>query len=445
MLISNSEHYGAVVNADFDYVTYLESLAGQGLNYARIFTGFYVESPGDWNIEKNTLAPAAGRFIAPWARSNVTGYINGGHKFDLDKWDDAYFTRLKDFISQAGKRNIVVEITLFSSLYRDSGWARSPLNRINNINGTDSINRLKINTLDNGNILSYQKKLVRKIVQELNDFDNILYEIQNEPWADNGLPADTIFIADTTLKDFLRYIEIANPQVAAWHNKITSFIREEESRLKYQHLIAENIANSTYQIQQPDTNISIFNFHAALPDAVYKNYRLNKAVGFDESGFYGSSDEAYRKQAWNFILAGGALFNGLDYSFTVASPEGKDSQNAPGGGSWKLRNHLKVLKEFIDGFDVIHLKPDSSIFQKGRVDGVRALGTYGKQYAVYIDAPGQQSINLSLPANKYSCEWINTENGKIERRIIINHTTGFLTIPVPSYSTDIALKILAVK
>lgn len=446
ILISSSEHYGAVLNLDFDYITYLETLSNQGLNYARIFSGSYVESAGNWDIEKNTLAPAAERFISPWARSNIPGYFKGGNKFNLEKWDRAYFKRLKDFVSRAGKLNIVVEITLFSSYYREEVWKQSPLNSNNNINGIDSINRFNVNTLDNGNLSFYQENLVRKIVRELNKYDNVIYEVQNEPWADNGIVAETVFISDTTLPDFLRNVEIANPAISKWHKKMASIIKDEESRLKYQHLIAENISNSHHKILNPDSNISIFNFHLALPDAVYENYQYKKAIGFDESGFYGSEDETYRKQAWNFILAGGALYNGLDYSFTVGSPEGKDVQKAPGGGSWKLRNQLKVLKDFMNSFDFIKMKPDSNIFKEAKsVAGKRSLVSFGKEYAIYVQGNNTKDIKIDLPAGVYHCEWINTENGSIKEKLNVTHEGGMLLLSIPSYSSDIALKIHALK
>jgi hypothetical protein len=94
---------------------------------------------------------------------------------------------LKNFVQEAGSRGIVVEMTLFSSLYRDEGWKSSPLNGINNVNKIDSIARKNVQTLDNGRLLKYQENMVRKIVAELKGFDNVFYEIQNEPWADFGI------------------------------------------------------------------------------------------------------------------------------------------------------------------------------------------------------------------------------------------------------------------
>ena len=94
MLIGSTEHYGAVLNLDFDYAKYLDALQAAGLNLTRTFTGAYVEPEGAFKIDKNTLAPASGRLICPWARSDQPGYINGGNKFDVTKWDAAYLSRL---------------------------------------------------------------------------------------------------------------------------------------------------------------------------------------------------------------------------------------------------------------------------------------------------------------------------------------------------------------
>src|SRR6266571_5043037 len=50
VLITSGEHYGAVLNLDFDYVTYLDTLKKDGLNLTRTFTGSYVEPLGTFRI-----------------------------------------------------------------------------------------------------------------------------------------------------------------------------------------------------------------------------------------------------------------------------------------------------------------------------------------------------------------------------------------------------------
>jgi hypothetical protein len=39
ILVTSGEHYGAVLNLDFDYVRYLDELQRHGLNHTRTFSG----------------------------------------------------------------------------------------------------------------------------------------------------------------------------------------------------------------------------------------------------------------------------------------------------------------------------------------------------------------------------------------------------------------------
>src|SRR5688572_20808172 len=108
VLITSGEHYGAVLNLDFDYVPYLDELARHKFNLTRVFSGSYREVPGSFNIVGNTLAPKPGRFICPWAEAAES--TSERPKFDLEKWNPAYFERLKDSVREASKRGIVVEL-----------------------------------------------------------------------------------------------------------------------------------------------------------------------------------------------------------------------------------------------------------------------------------------------------------------------------------------------
>jgi hypothetical protein len=97
------------------------------MNYTRLFGGSYVEAPGkSFGIRRNDLAPEAAKFVAPWARSSEPGYAGGGNKLDLSKWNPEYFSRLHDFLGEASRLGIVVEIGLFSSQYGEMQWNLSP-------------------------------------------------------------------------------------------------------------------------------------------------------------------------------------------------------------------------------------------------------------------------------------------------------------------------------
>jgi len=425
ILITSGEHYGSVLNLDFDYITYLDELKSNGLNLTRTFSGAYAEPMGAFNIAKNTLAPAEGKFICPWMRSDQPGYTNGGNKFDLTKWDENYFKRLKDFISSAQQRDVIVELSLFCPFYEEAQWKLSPMNVINNINNVGNVNRNNVYTLDkNGGLLAIHDAMVRKIVNELKDFDNVIYEICNEPYF-GGVTKD-------------------------WQRHIADVITETEKEFPEKHLISQNIANSFEKITDANPAVSVFNFHYASPPVtVAMNYDLNKVIGDNETGFRGTSDSTYRREGWEFILAGGGLYNNLDYSFTADHEKGDFvyPSTQPGGGSAALRKQLSYLKNFINQFDFVHMQPDSTSVsdvspQKTRV---HVLSEKGKQYAVYIFGGEQTNLLLTLPAGTYQTEWMNTLTGKIEKQEMLQSTGGKVTINSPSYKEDIALRIIGIK
>ena len=192
-LISSGEHYGAVMNADFDYHRYLATLEAEGMNYTRLFGGSYRELPAQVVRHSAQYAGARARTIhRAVGASDTPGYEGGGNKFDLDRWNPEFFARYRDFLSEAAKRGIVVEVTLFSSHYQEMQWKISALNPANNVNGTDAIDWKKLHTLENGNILAHQERYTRKLVREANAFDNVIFEIQNEPWSDRTVLASVV-------------------------------------------------------------------------------------------------------------------------------------------------------------------------------------------------------------------------------------------------------------
>lgn len=370
ILITSGEHYGAVVNLDFDYIKYLDTLAADNLNLTRVFLA-YREQPGAFNIASNTLAPKQERFLAPWARSQTPGYFDGGNKFDLTKWDENYFARLKDFLVAAAKRGIVVEADLFSCFYSEKSWATHPLNWRNNVNGVGDCKWDEALTLKHASLAAFQEAYVRKVVHELRDFDNLYYEICNEPYI-GGVADD-------------------------WHSRIAAVIADAERSFPHRHLISHNVANHEKKIERPHPALSIFNFHYAYPPAaVAMNYALNRPIGDNETGFNGTADAAYRMEGWDFIVAGGALYNNLDYSFTVGHEDGTYAYPAtqPGGGTIALRKQLRLLGDFIRGFDFVQMKPENSIIKAAPAGlAARALVDPGRAYAVYVRTPvfGQYS------------------------------------------------------
>jgi len=421
ILITSGEHYGAVLNSAFDYKKYLKTLESYGFNLTRTFSGAYCEPVGAFKIQNNTLAPAKGQLICPWARSGTRGYANGGNKFDLTKWDNAYFKRLRDFVDEASICGVVVELVLFCPFYEDGMWKLSPMNSVNNINGIGKMKSIEVYTLNHPKLLAVQDAMVRKIVEQLREFDNVYYEICNEP-----------YFGGVTLE---------------WQYHIAETIVKAEADFNTKHLIAQNIANKSKKVVRPNPNVSIFNFHYAKPPtAVAENYGLNRVIGDDETGFAGSGPKPYRLEGWDFIIAGGAVYDNLDYSFTVGHEDGTAKINAPGGGGPVLHKQLEILKDFINSFDFIRMKPDNSVIKNGVPEKAtaRALVQVGRAYAVYINGGSEAKLVVELPKGAYRAEWVNTKTGKADKKETFEHTSGDRTLHSPKYNDDIALRIVRI-
>jgi hypothetical protein len=442
-LITSGEHYGAVINAAFDYHRYLRTLAGEGLNYTRLFGGSYVEVPGkSFGIAHNTLAPNPDKFIAPWARSSEPGYAGGGNKFDLTRWDPEYYRRLREFLAEAGDRGIVVELTLFTSQYGEAQWQLSPFNRENNVNATTSIDWKKVNTTENGNVLKYQEAYVRKLVQEASRFDNVIFEIENEPWSDRPVLVSVInpYLPITARDAYPNSVEIADQASMAWQALVAGWIKAADASGAAKHLIAENYCNFRFSVRQLVAGVSVVNFHYAYPETVNLNYGLDRALSYDETGFLGQRDEVYRRQAWNFMLAGGSAFDGLDYSFSAGKESGADTTpNGPGGGSATLRYQLHLLGKFLNSFSLSDLHPDARVIQHAGGLSAHVLSNPGHEYAMYFDGDGPAEIRLRLPEGRYGGDWINTENGK---HTPVQLKGGTDTVHTPEFQNGIALRLV---
>ena len=232
-----------------------------------------------------------------------------------------------------------------------------------------------------------------------------------------------------------------------WQHHIADTIVDAEKGFPAKHLIAQNIANGTAKVANPHPAVSIFNFHyAAPPDAVRENWTLNKPIAFDETGFKGTQDKTYRAQAWHFLMAGGAVFSNLDYSFTAAHIDGTApvTDPTPGGGSPALRRQLSVLSKFMESFDFLKMRPDNALLIRGIPPGVssRTLSESGRAYAIYFEGGAAIAPTLGLPARKYRMDWIDTHTGAVLKTEHIDHKGISLSVQSPEYSEDVALRIV---
>jgi hypothetical protein len=441
ILITAAEHYGALINTGFDYVAYLNALQKRGMNYTRIFSGTYVEGEKDiqWMGYNNTLAPKPGKLICPWKRSNEPGYASGGNKFNLDQWDEAYFERIKDILKQAAARNIIVEFTLFGNQYGDGIYAWSPLYPDNNIQQV-GIKRengfLDFQSLKNPALVARQEAFIVKMVKELNDFDNLYYEISNEP-----------------------YNEVKDPlPVDQWHAHIAKLIRETEKELPKKHLVASDQAIFN------NPSVDIANYHYVhIPDLPRFDslLLLHKVISMDETmGTLKDMDvNDARVEAWDFILHGGGVYNNLSWEYTPEKPAGT-------AGADTIHQYLSYLQKFISYFDYTRMGYSPKLLIKTPGKAItRLLAEPGRQYALYIhhstpdvaEPPGgtaiwkyeadtsvfRDTVTVHLQAGRYAAQWYDPSTGAwTGKPTVWKQQKANRTFHTPAFTTDIALRIL---
>jgi hypothetical protein len=445
VLITSAEHYGAVINLDFDYVPYLDCLAAHRLNYTRIYPGALIEKDGDF-IPENTLAPRSGRLILPWARSSKPGFALGGNKFDLDTWDEQYFARLRDFIAKAADREIAVEICFFNCQY-EKNWALQALYHANNIQGEGTCDHVGFQTLKDKALVARQEAYVAKIAREVNPYDNVILEICDEPGL-FGTPAE---------------------EYHAWISRLIDVVAETEADLPNKHLIAQQMEG---ELDGPgdfsaDERVSAivgqYVWMASakqiggtrLLETEYSDHQ--KVIEMNESAYYPvwyvqDREAASRVEAWEFIVGGGAGYNHLNGMFTVTNPTGADRN----GNNGRVLDAFMNLRNFIEGFDFVRMRRDTTTVVGGVPTDAFAqcLCEPGRQYAFYIHHsflrsamyvvhPGSHQDNLvfDLPPAHYEVEWVNPELGTVVAREEFRHYGGKVTLPTPPYSIDLASRI----
>jgi len=437
VLIGSGEHYGALTNPDFDFSLYLQTTAQEGFNHTRLFMGDYGEAPDSFCIVNNTLEAAPGKFLAPWARSDEPGFSLGGNKFDLQHWNPAYFDRLHAFMQQAEAHGIVVECVLF---FVGMSWEHMPLNRNNNINHTSDIEASDYMTLANGNILNFQKQYCLKLVNELNRYDNIIFNIANEPWFFN--------------QEHDGFSSPARDETKAWIKQVSNWITEAEEKLPKKHLISVDYSNEGCLIPQEEidaywSNISILNHHYDREaESVKLNYRhVSKAFAFNETGLMPVYTSQYRIQGWKYLMSGGALYNNLDFTFQVGHEDGTgkgdfscDGYN--GCGDIRVRKELQVLVSFFNSIDFAHMRPSPEILTVYYGDkDLYVLADPGKQYALYVVGGVNSYYRLAVPPARYRVEWIDPVTGITIINQTVNHTSGDLRLDGPAYDEDLALRL----
>jgi len=366
-------------------------------------------------------------------------------KYNLEQFNPGYFERLRDFLSEAEKQGIIVEVTLFTSIYAKGQWALNPFNVHNNINGVGDLPFKRVNTLYNDGILKFQESFVRKILREINDFDNFFFEIQNEPWSDNPNLAAYVSCSDDKipLRSWQTSVVLANDVSMEWQAWIASLIKEEETKLPKSHLLAQNISNLQYDLKEIPENVSIINFHYAYPEAAEMNLGKGCVMGLDETGFLPQDENLYLDEAWRFILSGGGLYNNLDYSF-IAGDEGGSwpiPESNPGWGGIAFREKLSILVETMKQVPFVEMDFTGNLIESEST----ALKQYGLQksgesYLVFLEGYKNEALVPCVAEGEYEVSFINVRSGERKSETMALGKGESFTSPIDEDVLTILLK-----
>lgn len=458
VLLCATEHYGSVLNRAFDFERYLDEAADKKQTLTRLFLLFR-----ELQTARNPYSPCKPEspdYLAPWERTGPGAALDGEPIYNLDRWNDEYFTRLRRFLTAASERDIVVEMTLFSNTYADAIWALNPLREENNRNGVGRVEWPDYTSLVDAALVERQEAYVRRVVQETNRFDNIYYEVCNEPGGGFG--------AHATPAD-----------VDRWQERIAAVVRDEESRLPFQHLIFWSQAFKYHPRWEQELDVAfanpafdVVNVHP-LPDTIYqgRRYMLGAFMGkelklaemrdfclaanapskpcvLDEdnaASLYRNQDgwTIHRKRAWMALLSA-CHYDYIDFSITV----GHEVGTAESRGA--IRAWMRNLSEFIHGFDFLRARPDVDWIQVDLANVVVAgLGIPGAAYAAYIadsrevtepgaGLPLSGTVEVDLPPGQYRVSLFSPVTGLYSPSILLKGERRQI-VELPPFVHDVVL------
>ena len=172
--------------AAFDFSEFLDLVGKCNHNFTRLWI---FESPA-WVRPNSTilwLDPL------PFERTGPGTAADGRPKFDVTKFNQAFFDRLRSRVAAAGNRGMYAGVMLLqgfsvsrkSRSRRDTPWAYHPFHQANNVNGIHGdLNGdgegYETQELRVAEITRIQEAFVRKVVDTVNDLDNVIFEIGNE-------------------------------------------------------------------------------------------------------------------------------------------------------------------------------------------------------------------------------------------------------------------------
>ncbi len=341
----------------------------------------------------------------PWLRTGPGNATDGGLKFDLTKFNQSFFDRLRTRTEALNNAGVYVGVYLFTgewlNIFRCSSDGY-PYTGANNINGVDDgytggkkgIGSITM-TAPNATT-RFQDAYVEKVIDTLNDLPNVLWMVSEEA------PANSTW----------------------WNNHQIAHTRAYESKKQHQHPIG-------YAALIGGADATLYNSDA---DWVAPAARISPAESCG-SGHprckvnVNDSDHSYwemwkdtllvnRNYEWeNFMHGNQVLF--MDPYVAYYPRENRNlcvsPSNAICSGPDKrydnFRDNLGYILRYSRKLNLAKVTPGSSLSSTGFC--LAQTPPVGAEYLVYAPTGGPFTVNLSaMPASrKLSVEWFNPSTG----------------------------------
>jgi hypothetical protein len=368
----------------FDWDRFLDFLVEYNHNVIRL-----------WCVESTKIGDDDADLTTPMAYERVGGRgkaKDGGDKFDLDRFNPAYFDRLRGRTAEAGERGIYVIVMLFqgwsieSKRGRVNPWPYHPFNRENNVNGLDGDpdgdgQGKDVHSWlgDEHPVTRRQRAYVRKVIDTLGDLDNVLYEIANE----------------------------SHNRSLDWQGRMVEFIHECEGARPKQHPVGVTVTfGDSWQAglnellaKSPAEWISP-NREAAEGYSYRDNPPPNdgsKVVLTDTDHYYGNKCKDY-SWAWKSFCRGHNLLY-MDM-WTVERDDAKRQA---------VRRALGHVRGYANRMDLLGAAP------RGDLSSTKfCLAAAGREFLVYAPYGGPITLDLSDALGEISVEWFDPKTGVVE-------------------------------
>lgn len=371
----------------FDYTNFLDVLQSLHHNFFRLWRWEQARW-GAWNeLDELRYGPH------PYLRTGPGTAVDGLPKFDLSQFNQAYFDRMRQRIQQAGARGMYVSVMLFDGwsieskgLHGLNPWRAHPFNAANNINGINGDPNndgegLETHALSVSAVTTLQEAYIRKVVDTVNDLDNVLYEVSNE----------------------------SSWQSTAWQYHVIQYAKTYESTKPKQHPVGMTAQWPWPNGNRDQANAVLDNSPAdwISPAGEPFNRRPvsgSKVVLADTDHLCGICGD--RTFVWrSFVNGENPLF------MDVWSCDAWWYPNDCNRPEWpSLRQNLGYTNDYAKRIDLARMVPRPDLASS--LNALANATSSGAEYLVYLPTGGAVTVDLSAAVGSLSVEWFNPATGQ---------------------------------